>query len=1298
MTERIAEFIVRVDGDNSSLLGALEKLKGAVRTATTDLERQTGQVELFKMTQAKVEATGAAFGKLTERAAEFRRQIAEIEGAGGKVGTELTAALKATEKQIAQTSREYNRQSDALAKLDADLRKAGVNVGNLAAEEQRLAAAIKAAEKAQAEQAARQLLGVKSAKETADQVARLRQAYDTLKASGAPLSELAQASRNLADRTAELQGSTGGLVERFAEARVAILAIGAAVAGTVAIMRDAIKANLEFEDSLAKIGTVTSLTEAQLGDLGKGVQGLAETLGFDVQDGLRAVYDLLRAGVPAGNVLEVLATADDAAKAGVISLGDAAKLAGVLIRGFGLDVSQVKPAIDALFVAAKNGGATLGEMAAGLGDLGPVARATRTPVQEVAAAIQVMTSAGLDAPTAIGQLTQIMTRLASPETVAQLKALGIESRGLIGTLQQIADRGLGVGEILQLGVSSTRAAAGIAALTNNAGALSKAMADVGNSSGALDQAAEALNRLKSEAIQRLVAALVNLKITLGEIVTPSTQTITSLTELVRVVNTLVTAAQAASTTQSGVGAAITTAANAAVLAVTPLAKWEAAISLAADATRFYTADVKASAQASTDAARAVGDAAAQIAQAEAAQMEAARVRVANLRAELTALIPELTAGAKVIQDVAAQTIASIDRQAQTQIAGLDKLRASEAANATELVAIQKRQATDRLAIIQKAAADAITAFNLEADARRAAAGKSAVELAKVEREIADSKRAILGQIVSQYEAHVAALVQLETGHLNKIKEIEEKRIDVNTSIEEKIREIRSGGLSAFEQYYDKVRQIDENVSKARRALAEGDLTSAEKFAQRAVELTSGISKQVEQDGRVVVGQFTAQETAVGKLKAAQEVLNGVLTERVKAEEAGAAANKANLETSRDRLKEVRGELEKINELTVQGIQVKVETTAAEAVKAAKAEIDSLNGRNTTSTHTVTVKTVEANAAGGMVGEKLAAIRRSWPAAREGVQHFARGGSVFRRPTWSKVPGAGNQDTVPAALPAGSFVIRKAASRYYGDDLLAAINGFRRFALGGPASALPSLGGRIEEIVASNPLLAALGSGAGREVEGVDYQELIRQLITIQEAARALPRSTNGLNVDDWVALLRARLPFMTDEKVRFIAQEIDQHFQSFLDGVVSAANFRVPFVVSQDLMAYLFSRGGGGPGLGRGTDTVPAMLTPGEWVINRRAVDRYGAGLMHAINSMRVSRESLAGMLRGPRAPQSPRYYADGGPVASAGASTSSETATSGGGRQVTININAAAGAILTPENVRRLIVPVLRDDERRRA
>lgn len=72
-------------------------------------------------------------------------------------------------------------------------------------------------------------------------------------------------------------------------------------------------------------------------------------------------------------------------------------------------------------------------------------------------------------------------------------------------------------------------------------------------------------------------------------------------------------------------------------------------------------------------------------------------------------------------------------------------------------------------------------------------------------------------------------------------------------------------------------------------------------------------------------------------------------------------------------------------------------------------------RDTSSRHTIRVREVRENAAGGLI------------AARP----FAQGGPAFPAPSWDIVPGVGDRDSAPAALPLGAYVLRKAAGRRYG---------------------------------------------------------------------------------------------------------------------------------------------------------------------------------------------------------------------------------------------------------------------------
>jgi hypothetical protein len=127
---------------------------------------------------------------------------------------------------------------------------------------------------------------------------------------------------------------------------------------------------------------------------------------------------------------------------------------------------------------------------------------------------------------------------------------------------------------------------------------------------------------------------------------------------------------------------------------------------------------------------------------------------------------------------------------------------------------------------------------------------------------------------------------------------------------------------------------------------------------------------------------------------------------------------------------------------------------------------------------------------------------------------------------------------------------------------------------------------------------------------------------------------------------------------------------------------------------YSFYNQGGGVG----TDTVNALLTPGEVVINATAARSIGYGFLQSLNSLRVSPNDMRAMMSPPAAPQ-PRRFAAGGIVTGPGGSMSPAPAqgTSWKGYgDVTVNINASAADLYSVENVRRYLLPVLREFERR--
>lgn len=396
-----------------------------------------------------------------------------------------------------------------------------------------------------------------------------------------------------------------------------------------------------------------------------------------------------------------------------------------------------------------------------------------------------------------------------------------------------------------------------------------------------------------------------------------------------------------------------------------------------------------------------------------------------------------------------------------------------------------------------------------------------------------------------------------------------------------------------------------------------------------------------------------------------------------------------------------GNIEKVREAAakISNIQMQIKSNVGEvqtAINALKAD--------TSSTHTVYIKKVETNATGGPVGVS--------------VPGYAGGGSVgFTPPTYNRVPGNGSGDTVPALLKRGSFVVRKAASRYYGDELMQSIA--RGYASGGPigddAPLRMATGGNPWKVKKTPPA----------DIDGIPSTAIIGY------AQGLLPylRHPMFVNVPPLIAELLKQWQGSGGKAKGALRQMLDvarnvaanYHLQAFYGKSISGggvSNYKpltsfedfyarwkiqhekdqeetdddIEETVKKAIETFARSAGPAKTGFAEGgspRDTVRAMLEPGEYVMQVPSVRKYGEGLMHMINHMMIPRDQLRAMV----AP--PRGYATGGPVLPMRpASTSPAGASAPGGIAVTIQANA--GDILSAENVRRFIVPALDDIMRR--
>jgi TP901 family phage tail tape measure protein len=1257
MSDQESRFVIAFDGKSGTINNVLAAIKGQVRSAVSEIESTTSKIDAFKGLETSVQALGKQFQSAQDRAAEFRRQIAQIQGVGGDVGADLVKALRQTEAEITRTAKAYGRQADQLAALKTTLTAAGVDVSKLAAEELRLADALKKATAAAQQQSAKDILGFKTISDIAPKIREAQAAFNTLRSSGKlTQAELTQAQIQLNAKIAELRSQVTGageaaraggptLAAMFSGAVLPALGLTTALGTISAGIAASVAAARDYANEQARLATVTNLTRDQIAEYGNAVRQLARDLGVDLVEAQRTFFDLVREGIGEPQALIALRVSAEAAKASFTDLNVVAKVGADLMSAYGIKAEQLRSVFDQIITAAKNDGPTFEQLAPSIGSLAIAADQAAVPLDELIALLNVMASASGDGAGAVTALQKILVAWNTEGVRSRLRELNIEATDFTGTMRELAARGIPVGQLVDLGIAGSRSAIGVAALTRSTGDLDAALERTKTAAGATADAIAKLYNSPAARSARFNAELKELQVNVGEAFGTGSYLAERFADRMRQLNR--------SADQIREVSRVSRDANTSFLDVLR-------------ALFQVSEDAKGTATGMT----ALGDATASAAD-KARQADA---QIKQLSQSFTGVSADIVAGIQALQTGSTKSIAEVQQLADAHIAALDRSAGAIAATATRTLEIQNQAAALKLAIITANEAAVSEALDKAIAARTAALRAANKTEQQIALDTARLRLAALEPVLAQYVSHYDKLVAQAQAYRAKVDAIDQGRITFNEGLEKTLFSIRLSGLSVFDQYAAKVKETERLIALAREEGAKGNIAAAERYTQEAIALSQTLGKTVTEDGRVVVGQFEAQAKQIDLIKRAGEGLNAVYAAQGDAAKEGAQKTQAQIDTVLPKLNAMQAVVDELNRKVAEGVALKL--TADEASFAAtEARIAELTLDRTV---VITVKTVQEGAPapgggfahGGMVGRL--------------VRNFAGGGHVFRRPSWTKVPGSGDGDTVPAALQAGSFVVRKSASRYYGDGLMGRL--VQGFADGGIAARL--LGGKASELLqrilsrkGGSFILADGLSGSGGGVSA-EYTQTLAKLRTLQEQARGLPPSSNGMSMTDWAGFLVQYFTMLSDAKKAKVKAVIEESYDGMLAGIANARKFGVPLTIDFSLAALAslaYAGGGAGP---TGPDTVPAMLTPGEFVVRPQAVRRYGSSLLHAINSMAISRGALANMM----APPQVRRFAFGGEVGF-GLPERGMAAPGGG---TTIHVSVDGSDLLSEDAIRRRVIPVL--------
>jgi hypothetical protein len=177
----------------------------------------------------------------------------------------------------------------------------------------------------------------------------------------------------------------------------------------------------------------------------------------------------------------------------------------------------------------------------------------------------------------------------------------------------------------------------------------------------------------------------------------------------------------------------------------------------------------------------------------------------------------------------------------------------------------------------------------------------------------------------------------------------------------------------------------------------------------------------------------------------------------------------------------------------------------------------------------------------------------------------------------------------------------------------------------------------QEIAAQKELMALEDSYSQSQI--AEYQKITNQIATLNQTLAATLAEVRA-PADRAVAAVGAPVPKLTTEtidaetaKINGQLKLLDASVITFTTNIDRINTVLAKIETQKKAQGGLIYRAGGGDIFQpKGTDTVPAMLTPGEFVMQKSAVDRIGAGNLNAMNK---------GYARGGKV----GYYAQGGLV-----------------------------------------------------
>jgi len=265
------------------------------------------------------------------------------------------------------------------------------------------------------------------------------------------------------------------------------------------------------EAKVRSLGVNSQELTARLKDVSGELSGQASVL-----DLTAAAYDVASAGFTnAADASKILKAASQGATGGFSDINTVGDATTSVLNAYGLEADKAGKLVDGFIQTQNDGKIVIGEYAANIAKVAPVAAALGVPLEEVNAAVAQITAGGQVAEVTFTSLKTAFAQIAAGKVGKEFEAFGVQinastlkTDGLAGTLEKIKKSGADAGTVIK--AFGTEAGPSILALLNDTEKYNQLLQNQKEAQGAAAQAAfEASDTIDGQ-LKRLTTAFQNL--------------------------------------------------------------------------------------------------------------------------------------------------------------------------------------------------------------------------------------------------------------------------------------------------------------------------------------------------------------------------------------------------------------------------------------------------------------------------------------------------------------------------------------------------------------------------------------------------------------------------------------------------------------------------------------------------------------------------------------------------------------------------------------------------------------------